>query len=224
MSPDWFLKNATRYDNYDRNEIKVFAGEYAAHGKEGTDSESRNTWWSALCEAAFMTGLERNADVVNMASYAPLLAHVEAWQWRPDLIWFDNLTTIGTPNYYVQKCFSNYKGTRVVPVFSGGKTLTGQDGVYASSTIDSKAGKLYIKLVNSTDQTMPVTLALGPLPYSKTGVKETLKSPGKDDFNSISNPDLIHPVSTAVKVTGRKINTGAEPLSVSVFIIDFKSL
>ena len=109
MPPDWFLNNATRYDNYDRKGIKVFAGEYAAHGKEGTDSESRNTWWSALCEAAFMTGLERNADVVNMASYAPLLAHVDAWQWRPDLIWFDNLTTIGTPNYYVQKFFSNYR-------------------------------------------------------------------------------------------------------------------
>ena len=74
-----------------------------------------------------MTGLERNADVVNMASYAPLLAHVDAWQWRPDLIWFDNLTTIGTPNYYVQKLFSNYKGTRVVPVLSDGKALTGQE-------------------------------------------------------------------------------------------------
>jgi alpha-N-arabinofuranosidase len=223
MSPDWFLKNATRYDNYDRNSIKVFAGEYAAHGKEGTESESRNTWWSALCEAAFMTGLERNADIVNMASYAPLLAHVDAWQWRPDLIWFDNLTTMGTPNYYVQKFFSNYKGARVVPVLSGGKTLTGQDGVYASSTIDSKAGKLYIKLVNSTDQPMKVILALGTLPYSKSAVKETLKSNGKDDFNSISNPKLIYPGSTTIKVAGRKINTEAEPLSVSVFIIDFKS-
>jgi alpha-N-arabinofuranosidase len=223
MPPDWFLKNATRYDNYDRKGIKVFAGEYAAHGKEGKESESRNTWWSALCEAAFMTGLERNADVVNMASYAPLLAHVDAWQWRPDLIWFDNLTTIGTPNYYVQKFFSNYKGTRVVTVLSGGKTLTGQDGVYASSTIDSKAGKLYIKLVNSTDQAKTVILALGPLPYTKAAVKETLKSPGKDDFNSIANPKLIYPVSTPVKVEGRKINAEAEPLSVSVLIIDFKT-
>ncbi|MDP4222711.1 MAG: alpha-L-arabinofuranosidase C-terminal domain-containing protein, partial [Bacteroidota bacterium] len=74
MPPDWFLKNATRYDKYDRNGIKVFAGEYAAHWKERKDPESRNTWYSALCEAAFMTGLERNSDVVNMASYAPLLA------------------------------------------------------------------------------------------------------------------------------------------------------
>jgi alpha-L-arabinofuranosidase len=223
MPPDWFLKNTTRYDNYDRKGIKVFAGEYAVHGKEGKESESRNTWWSALCEAAFMTGLERNADVVNMASYAPLLAHVDAWQWRPDLIWFDNLTTIGTPNYYVQKLFSNYKGTMVVPVLSDGKTLTGQEGFYATSSIDRKTGKLYVKLVNSTDKIKPVEIALGPLPYQMVAVKETLKSGSKDDFNSIADPKRIYPVSTSVKVAGRKINTETEPLSVSVFIIDFKT-
>jgi alpha-N-arabinofuranosidase len=90
QSPEWFYKNASRYDQYDRKGPKVFAGEYAAHGKEELKAESKNTWLSALAEAAFMTGLERNADVVQMASYAPLFAHVDAWQWRPDLIWFDN--------------------------------------------------------------------------------------------------------------------------------------
>jgi alpha-L-arabinofuranosidase len=222
MAPDWFLKNATRYDNYDRKGIKVFAGEYAVHGKEGTEPESRNTWWSALCEAAFMTGLERNADIVNMASYAPLLAHVDAWQWRPDLIWFDNLTTMGTPNYYVQKLFSNYKGTRIVPVLSEGKNLTGLENLYASGTIDMKKGKLYIKIVNSSDKKKPVTLTLGALPFKKNAVKETLKSDNQDDINTIANPKLIYPVSTQVKVAGRKITVEAEPLSVNVFIIDFK--
>jgi|WetSurSiteA1Bulk_404760.scaffolds.fasta_scaffold00032_25 alpha-L-arabinofuranosidase len=222
MPPEWFLNNASRYDNYDRQGIKVFAGEYAAHGKEGTEPESRNSWWSALCEAAFMTGLERNADVVNMASYAPLLAHVDAWQWRPDLIWFDNLTTIGTPNYYVQKTFSNYKGTRIIPVLSGGKPLTGQDGIYASSTIDMKLGKLYVKVINTSDNKRLVTLALGALPYMKDAVKETLTSDNRDDFNSISNPKLICPVLMPVKIAGKKINSETEPLSVNVFIIDFK--
>jgi alpha-N-arabinofuranosidase len=222
MAPEWFLNNAKRYDNYDRNSIKVFAGEYAVHGKEGAEPESRNTWWSALCEAAFMTGLERNADIVNMASYAPLLAHVDAWQWRPDLIWFDNLTTMGTPNYYVQKLFSNYKGTRIVPVLSEGKNLTGQEDLYASSTIDMKKGKLYVKIVNSSDKKKPVTLTLGALPYEKIAVKETIKSDNKDDFNTIANPKHIYPVSTQVKVAGRKITAEAEPLSVNVFIIDFK--
>jgi alpha-N-arabinofuranosidase len=223
MPPDWFLNNSTRYDNYDRKGIKVFAGEYAVHGKEGTEPESRNTWWSALCEAAFMTGLERNADVVSMASYAPLLAHVDAWQWRPDLIWFDNLSTIGTPNYYVQKMFSNYKGTGVVQVLSNGKALTGQEGVYASSSIDRKAGKLYIKLVNSTEKSKPVTLTLGPLPYLKDAVKETLKSGSKDDFNTIAKPRLIYPVSSTVKVAGKKINGNLDPESFNVFILDFRT-
>lgn len=222
MPPEWFLQNATRYDNYDRNGIKVFAGEYAAHGKEGTESESRNTWWSALCEAAFMTGLERNADVVHMASYAPLLAHVDAWQWRPDLIWFDNLSSIGSPNYYVQKIFSNYSGTHIVPALSGGKALTGQNGMYVSSTIDRKNGKLYIKIVNSTEKPVPVQLGLGRLPYVKAAVKQTLRSDGREDFNSVSGGESIKPVTTPVRINGRRVDDAMEPFSVNVLIIDFK--
>jgi alpha-L-arabinofuranosidase len=122
-SPEWFLQNTARYDSYDRKGPKVFAGEYAAHDKEGKDSESRNTWKSTLAEAALMTGLERNADVVHMASYAPLFGNVDAWQWRPDLIWFDNLNTVGKP-------------------------LTGQDSLYASATVDLKTSELVVKMVN----------------------------------------------------------------------------
>lgn len=222
MPPEWFLQNAARYDNYDRSGIKVFAGEYAAHGKEGTEPESRNTWWSALCEAAFMTGLERNADVVHMASYAPLLAHVDAWQWRPDLIWFDNLKVVGTPNYYVQKIFSNYSGTNMVKALSGGTALTGQNGVYASSSLDSKKGKLYVKIVNSNEKQVPVRLDLGRLQYTKNAVQETLKSEKKEDFNSVAAGESIKPVTTQVSINGRRVETIMEPLSVNVIIIDFK--
>jgi alpha-N-arabinofuranosidase len=102
MSPDWFLKNTNRYDHYDRSGPKVFAGEYAAQTAGTTSAENANSWRGAIAEAAFMTGLERNGDVVQMASYAPLLANVSAWQWKPDAIWFDNLRSYGTPNYYVQ--------------------------------------------------------------------------------------------------------------------------
>lgn len=105
-SPEWFLQNDTRYDSYDRNGPKVFAGEYAAHG-EG----KRNTLYTALAEAAFITGLERNSDVVTMAAYAPLLAKVGSTQWTPDLIFFDNTKVCGTPSYYVQKMFSENKGS-----------------------------------------------------------------------------------------------------------------
>jgi len=157
-SPKWFLDNANRYDAYDRKGPKVFAGEYAAHSKDASNAEGRNNWESAIAEAAFMTGLERNADVVNMASYAPLLAHVEAWQWRPDLIWFDNLRSIGTPNYYVQKLFSVNKGTHVIPILNNGEKLTGKDSIYATAAIDKNTNTVILKLVNTA--TSPVAVLL----------------------------------------------------------------
>ncbi|MCF0204985.1 MAG: carbohydrate binding domain-containing protein, partial [Muribaculaceae bacterium] len=108
----WFLSQGARYDSYSRKGPKVFAGEYACHG----DKKGWNHFHAALCEAAFMTGLERNADVVHMATYAPLFAHVDGWQWRPDMIWFDNLGVVRTASYYVQQLYSHYKGTNVLPL------------------------------------------------------------------------------------------------------------
>ncbi len=114
--PDWFLRSATRYDNYDRGGPKVFMGEYAAQSVDIVSPDNRNNLRCALAEAAFMTGLERNSDVVLMSSYAPLLGHEEAWQWRPNLIWFDNLSSYATPNYYVQQMFSQHRGDVVLPI------------------------------------------------------------------------------------------------------------
>jgi alpha-L-arabinofuranosidase len=91
-------------------------GEYAAQSVDITSPHNRNNLRCALAEAAFMTGLERNSDVVAMSSYAPLLGHEEAWQWRPNLIWFDNLGAYATPNYYVQQLFSHHRGDVVLPV------------------------------------------------------------------------------------------------------------
>lgn len=104
--PQWLLRNSTRYDFYDRGGPKVFAGEYAAHNQG-----RRNNLYAALCEAALMTGFERNSDVVVMSSYAPLFAKIGSTQWTPDLIWFDNTQVYGTPSYYVQKLFSTNCGT-----------------------------------------------------------------------------------------------------------------
>ncbi|MFD0440031.1 alpha-L-arabinofuranosidase C-terminal domain-containing protein [Streptomyces chartreusis] len=105
-SPNWFLQNNDRYDSYDRSGPKVFLGEYASQG---------NAWKNGLSEAAFMTGLERNADVVKLASYAPLLANEDYVQWRPDLVWFNNRASWNSANYEVQKLFMNNVGDRVVP-------------------------------------------------------------------------------------------------------------
>ncbi len=115
--PYWFFSNANRYDNYDRSGPKVIFGEYAAHSEPGlVNFNNRNNLNCALAEAAFCTGLERNADVVVMSCYAPLLAHTERWQWKPNLIWFDNLNVFATPSYYVQQMFSHNRGDVVQPV------------------------------------------------------------------------------------------------------------
>jgi alpha-L-arabinofuranosidase len=196
MSPDWFLQNARRYDNYDRNAPKIFAGEYAAHvkDKERDGAETRNTWGSALAEAAFMTGLERNADVVQMASYAPLLAHVDAWQWRPDLIWFDNLRSVGTPNYYVQKLFANNRGVQTVPVLSNGHTLAGEDSLYASATIDAAKHKVFLKVVNASGKAQTYTIKpQGPRAYH-IEVMQVLTASDKADFNTLDNPGVVKPM------------------------------
>lgn len=103
MAPEWFLAHHHRYDDFSKNDPKVFLGEYASWG---------NTWWNALVEASYMIGLERNAKAVGLACYAPLFANVSYVNWRPDMIWFDQYRTYRTPNYYVQKLFMNYQGTR----------------------------------------------------------------------------------------------------------------
>jgi alpha-L-arabinofuranosidase len=117
-SPQWFLSNSQRYDNYDRDAAKVFAGEFAAH-----EPDRASTLRAAVTEAAFMTGLWRNADVVTMASYAPLFARVGAVQWAPDLIWFNNTESYGTPSYYVQSMYGQNVPNVVLPVSIDAKSV-----------------------------------------------------------------------------------------------------
>ena len=157
-----------------------------------------------------------------MASYAPLLAHVGAWQWRPDLIWFDNLSSIGTPNYYVQKIFSNYKGTQVIPALCDGKVMTGQDSLYSSATIDRNIGKVYIKLVNSSSKSISVAINLQGLQFKNDCFVETLKSAALSDYNSISAPRIIYPVTKTLAIPAKKINIAVDPISVNVFILNYK--
>lgn len=204
--PDWFLKNAARYDNYDRNGFKVFAGEYAAHGKDNAQAESKNSWLSAMAEAAFMTGLERNADVVRMCSYAPLLAHVDAWQWRPDLIWFDNLRSMATPNYYVQQMYSLNKGTHSVPALLDGKALSGKDSLYASAVIDSVSKELIIKLVNAGNNTEHFEFSLAGIKTLK-GEMSVTSLHGEEllAYNTLDKPQAVQPLTTAVAVKGKKL-------------------
>jgi len=229
MRPEWFLKNVTRYDNYDRNSSKIFAGEYAAHiddkTQKDTRAESHNTWYSALSEAAFMTRLERNADVVQMASYAPLLARVDAWQWRPDLIWFDNLHSVATPNYYVQQIFSKYKGTNIASVLLNGKAVTGQDSLYSSAVFDSEKKQLIIKVVNASAAQRTIELSTEQSKV-RNGKAEWIQLASNDKlaFNSIEKPNQIHPETKMIGWNYKKQEIKLEGLSVNVFIVNYSEL
>lgn len=146
MPPEWFFANTNFYDEYPRD-VKVFSGEYAAHPKRMGGMRSGNTLEGALSEAAFLTGVERNADVVIMASYAPLLARVGYVQWAPDMIWFDAETAYGTPSYYVQKMYSLNMGSYTLPIVA-----ELPENVYASASYDAEAEEPVLKLVNASGE------------------------------------------------------------------------
>ena len=193
QSPDWFLANSGRYDHYDRSGPKVFAGEYAAQTTGAARPDNRNNWQAALSEAAFMTGLERNADVVRMASYAPLLAHKDAWQWVPDAIWFDNLHSYGTPNYYVQRVFASNVGTRIVPV-----TPHATDGLYTVADLDGHT--LIVKAVNATPAPRPATIQINGATPSGNATVTTLASDDLKAENSFEHPTNIAPTPSTLTI------------------------
>jgi alpha-N-arabinofuranosidase len=221
-NPQWFLKNANRYDKYDRKGPKIFAGEYAAQSVATTSPENKNNWECALSEAAFMTGLERNADVVYLSSYAPLFAHAEGWQWTPDLIWFDNLHSYATPNYYVQKLFSNNRGTHVLPIKSGAENVSGQNELYATAAWDDKTREIIFKIVNSSAEARKVDIQLkGARKLLRVANLVTLSSPQGSDVNSFEKPEQIKPVESSMEVKGNSIQL---PLAAkSLTIVKIKS-
>ena len=220
QSPAWFLKNASRYDAYPRKGPKVFAGEYAAHSKGQADPTSRNNWERALAEASFMTGLERNCDVVQMCSYAPLLAHKYAWQWNPDLIWFDNLNAVATPNYFVQKLFAANKGSYTVSILKDKEVIAGKDSVFASATIDEVSKELILKLVNISRKSVPLKFSFaGGSVKSQNATMEVLKNNDLTAWNSFSNPSNVGIELQEVKVSGRSLILSLDGNSVNVLRI-----
>jgi alpha-L-arabinofuranosidase len=218
-APEWFFQNAKRYDNYDRKGPKIFAGEYAAQSVAIASPDNKNNWQCALSEAAFMTGLERNADVVHLASYAPLFAHAEGWQWTPDLIWFDNLKAYGTPNYYVQKLFSVNKGTNVLPISIGKENVTGQNDLYASAVWDKNTSEIIIKIVNGSDKTQrPEIQVKGAKKFAATASVMELKSE-LTSINSFNDPSKIKPLDSSIIVKSKTVNPELAPYSLMVIKI-----
>ena len=197
---EWFLASGTRYDNYDRKGPKVFAGEYACHGK----GKKWNHFHASLLEAAFLTGVERNADIVTMATYAPLFANINAWTWRPDMIWFDNLRSFRSCTWYFHQLFTHNKGTNVLELTWNGKPVAGtegQEGLFASAVIDKTTNEIIVKIVNTSDKAQRILLNLNGLSKKPhEGVLTTYRADDIDGENSLDNPTKYTPQSSAIVI------------------------
>jgi alpha-L-arabinofuranosidase len=197
--PDWFFANTHRYDAYDRNGPKVFMGEYAAQSSYTVSVKNRNNLESALAEAAYLTGLERNGDVVRMASYAPLFANIDAWQWTPDLIWVDSLEIYRTPNYYVQQLYSLNHGDVVLPV-----KLDSAPGakLFASATRDEASGEIILKVVNGESTAAAVQLDLAGMGKISLTEKIIVLAGEPGDANSFAEPQKVSPKEDVLEIPG----------------------
>ncbi len=199
MPPSWFLSNINRYDSYDRNSVPVFLGEYAAKS---------NNLEAALAEAAFMTGIERNGDIVKLASYAPLFGNSISYQWNPDLIWFKSGVVWKSVNYYVQQLFSTNVAKQVIP-----SSLTSKQSLQNESTSKvneiAVAKSLYqvcgldenndiiLKFVNVSDKPIDITIRIPEL-KDTNAIITTLSSESLSDMNTVVNPTLITPKEVSV--------------------------
>lgn len=219
--PEWFLSNTERYDSYNRHGQKVFVGEFAAHTLTLKDSLKRNTWEAALSEAAYMTGLERNCDIVEMAAYAPLLGHVKAWQWSPNLIWFDNLNVLRTANYYIHKLFSLNSGTHVIPVsLKEGEELD-RSKIFVSACVDSVTNNINVKLVNTSNQNKNLSVSILTKEKMRKKVIATVLSGSEASvYNSFREPERIVPYNIELEQNSNTIDLNLD--SKSLTVLNFK--
>jgi len=231
-------ENASQYDKYDRNGPKIFVGEWAT--REGAPTTNLN---AALGDAAWMTGMERNSDLIIMSCYAPLFVNVntatatapKAWQWDSDLIGYNALSSYGSPSYYVQKLFGNYLGDKIVPVTAANipvqpRPLTRRDStsgitkaplvptIFYSATMDEKTGTIYLKLVNTTGKKQPVAINLGGVTKVLPDAMMYVVSGDKpESTNTITEPEKIIPVGSKIKGVASKFKRTLDAYSVSVF-------
>ena len=230
----WFLTHGKRYDRYDRKGPRVFAGESACHIR----GKKWNHFYAALCEAAMMTGFERNADIVHMATYAPLFAHIEGWQWRPDLIWYDNLRSVRTCSYYVQQLFSTNKATNVLPLTMNGNAVAGQpgqDSLFASAALDANTKEIVVKVVNVNTKPQLLQLNINGLTKATHAVTcQTFTANGQTDGmtnlhgtvsaetdteNTLDNPFKLVPASSSTSFSGKTMSATVAPLSLTIYRI-----
>ena len=187
---EWFKQSMTRYDDYPRRGPLVFAGEYACHDA----GKKWNHAGASIYEAAYMTTLERNADIVHMTAYAPLFAHIEGWQWRPDLIWFDNLQCVPSVSYYIQQMYARNRGTNVVASTLSEPTPAGEDGVFMSTVWDQATEEWVVKVINTSEQDQPLRIKFDGAKSLAAEASVTMLDCSEYDLdNTIENPRAIVP-------------------------------
>lgn len=189
-----FFGDVHHYDHTDRNGPKIFVGEWAT--REGIPTTNMG---AALGDAAWMTGLERNSDVLVLSSYAPLLVNVNpgGMQWKSDLIGYDAMSSYGSPSYYAQAMFATHLGTEIVPAELAGAG----DRLFESVTRDPQKGMVYVKLVNASSVAQPVRVALSGVSTVKPTAKRVrLSAATTAATNSITDPREVVPAEGEAKV------------------------
>ena len=204
----FFENAATMFDSYDRSGPLIFVGEYSATAGAGSLPTGR--LGNSIGEAAFMTGLERNSDIVHMSSYAPLFANYGHTQWNPDLIGFDQLTSFGSTSYWVQKMFAGNVGDRVLPV-------TAPAGLYCSATVDSGTGTVYLKIVNPSATAVPVQITVAGR-HAGTAATEVLAGDPATG-NTLSAPAAITPARSGLRGSGGIFGYTAPASSLTVVTV-----
>jgi alpha-N-arabinofuranosidase len=229
-------ENASQYDTYDRNGPKIFVGEWATReGKPTTNLIA------ALGDAAWMTGMERNSDLIIMSCYAPLFVNVSidsasgkrAWQWDSDLIGYDGLNSYGSPSYYVQKLFSHYLGNKIVPATAAnipmqkaplsrrdsaeGKAPKLVPTIFYSATMNDTTGTLYLKIVNTTAKKQAVKIDFDGARVASEATLVMVKGDHPEETNSITDCEKIIPVTETIKGIKKSFPRKLDPYSVNIF-------
>ncbi len=207
--PEWFLGNQNRYDSYDRNASEVYLGEYASWG---------NKMWNAIAEAAYMTSLERNGDIVRMASYAPMLAKKDFTQWKTDMIFFDNVSIHPTVNYYVQKMFMTNQGDYY---FDNVISKDEKDTTLAGSCVqDSKTGDVILKLVNAGKDSKTIKINLSDFKNIISNAEKIVFTGDADAEDTFDNPENVIPLNSTINV---QTNFEYESPAMSLTVIRIKT-
>ena len=210
-----FFHDATHYDKTDRNGPKIFVGEWAT--REGAPTPN---FGAALGDAAWMTGIERNSDVIVMAAYAPLLVNVNpgGMQWETDLIGYDALRSYGSPSYYAQAMFASYLGDETL----ASKLEGGGPKLFYSVTEDTKKKRLYLKLVNAASAPQSVAVKFPGASLANTGKLVMLKAASTQATNTLEDPAHLMPVESRLRNIGSDLEYTAPAYSIQVIQIDYR--